>query len=150
MSETKFVVFKLGKERYGLPIESVERILPNQDVTRLPRSPKVLLGVFDLRGTTVPALDAWQRFGMTQDDESHNFVVVITPEGRCALSVDRVDGIISLNEDQIEPPGTLSANEADPFLSGIGRQEDRLTVLIDPEKVVPKELRKKVAAVAAA
>lgn len=149
MGETKYVVFKLGPERYGLPIEYVERILPAQNVTRLPRTPKVLLGVFDLRGATVPALDAWIRFGLEKTTECKNFVVVTTPEGRCALSVENVDGIVSLRDDQIEPPGALAKDESDPFLSGIGKQNEVLTVLLDPAHVVPKELRKRVATVAA-
>ena len=53
MSETKYVVFQLGAERYGLPIDSVERILPSQSVTKLPKTPKMMLGVFDMRGETI-------------------------------------------------------------------------------------------------
>ncbi len=45
---SKYVVFRLGDEKFGLPIESIERILPQQSVTSLPKSRKMFLGVFDL------------------------------------------------------------------------------------------------------
>ena len=68
--ETKYVVFQLDKERFGVPIDAVERILPSQEVTRLPRTPKMMLGVFDLRGSTIPAVDARLRFDMKEADAS--------------------------------------------------------------------------------
>lgn len=148
MTETKYVVFKLAKERYGVPIDAVERILPKQSVTRMPRSPKMLMGVFELRGSTIPAMDARLRFGMDESDETRNFVVVLTPQGRCALNVDIVEGIVTLREDQVEPPTVLAGDGKDPFIHGVGKQDDRLLVLLDPQHVVPKELHKRIAAAA--
>ena len=62
MSEKKFIVFLLANERYGIPIEAVERILPEQNPTPIPKSPEMFLGVFDLRGETIPAIDLRTRF----------------------------------------------------------------------------------------
>lgn len=148
MSENKYVIFKLGNESYGLPIESVERILPVQNVTRLPRTPKMFLGVFELRGTTLPALDARLRFEMEESPEAKNFVVVLTGDSRCALRVDEVDGILSLEEGEIDENPALLDNRNDDFLRAIGKKDDRLVVLLDPANVVPKALRAKVAKVA--
>ena len=149
MADNKYVIFRLANERYGLPIESVERILPTQDVTRLPRTPKMLLGVFEMRGATVPAIDARLRFDLEASGECKNFVVVMNQVGRCALSVDHVDGIITLDDSQIEENSAMFDSQADDFIRGIGRQDDHLLVLLEPEGIVPAALRKKVAAAAA-
>lgn len=149
MAENKYVVFRLANERYGLPIECVERILPIQTVTRLPRTPKMILGVFEMRGATVPALDARMRFELDESKDCQNFVVVMNQSGRCALSVDHVDGIITLDESRIEENSSIFESKADDFVRGIGRLEDHLLVLLDPECIVPPNLRKKVAAAAA-
>ena len=149
MAENKYVVFRLANERYGLPIECVERILPTQTVTRLPRTPKMMLGVFEMRGSTVPAIDARLRFDLDESDQSQNFVVVMNQVGRCALSVDHVDGIITLDDDHIEDNSSVFDSKADDFIRGIGRLGDSLLVLLDPEGIVPPSLRKKVAAIAA-
>jgi purine-binding chemotaxis protein CheW len=148
MAENKYVVFRLGNEKYGLPIECVERILPTQDVTRLPRTPKMMLGVFEMRGTTVPAIDARLRFDLEESDECQNFVVVLGKAGRCALSVDNVDGIITLSEEEIEENSSLFDSKADDFVRGIGKQNDSLLVLLDPDGLIPPNLRKKIAAAA--
>ena len=148
MSEMKYVVFQLDKERYGLPIDSVERILPSQTVTKIPKTPKMMLGVFDMRGETIAVLDARQRFGMKENEEGRNFVVVLSEGGRCALRVDVVVGINTYSDEHIDKTHAL-LDPDDDFLNAIGKDGDTLTVLLDPEAIIPKSLRKKVAAVAA-
>lgn len=148
MSESKYVVFRLGDERYGLPIGSVERILPSQDVTKLPKTPKMMLGVFDMRGVTIPVIDARQRFGFKESDECRSFVVVLSESGRCALRVDSVDGIHNYEEDQVDKNHTMLDTD-DDFFQAIGKQGEKLTILLNPDGIVPKALRKKVADIAA-
>jgi purine-binding chemotaxis protein CheW len=139
-------VFRLGEERYGLPIESVERILPDQTVTKIPRAPKMVLGVFELRGVTLPAIDARARFDLEPCAESKNMVVVLSDAGRCAFRVDSVDGIFTFDESEIDEAGVSIGGKADAFLNGIGKKDGRLTVLLDPEKLVPEQVQKKIAA----
>ncbi len=148
MVENKYVIFKLGNERYGLPIESVERILPVQDVTRIPKTPKMLLGVFELRGSTIPTIDARMRFELPEAADARNFVVILTEEGRCALRVDIVDGILTFEESEIDDNTSLIDNRNDDMLAGIGKRGEELTVLLDPQHLVPKAMKNKLAAAA--
>jgi len=148
VAENKYVIFKLGSERYGLPIESVERILPAQSVTKIPKTPKMLIGVFELRGSTIPTIDARMRFEMPEADDARNFVVVLTEEGRCALRVDYVDGILTFEEDQVDSNTGLIEDKRDEMMAGIGKQGEELTVLLNPMHLVPKTLKAKVAAAA--
>jgi len=148
MAETKYVVFKLGEELFGVPIERVERILPDQTVTRLPKTPKMFLGIFDLRGETVPAIDLRARFELETQPDSANFVVLQTSAGRCAFRVDGVDGIVTLDESEVEQsPELFDTN--DDFVLGIGKDGDRLIVLIEADEIVPRNLRAKIATVTA-
>lgn len=144
MAEQKFVVFSLAQERFALRIESVERILDELPVTPLPRTSKVLLGVFELRGETIPTMDLRRRFEMEDRKDSGNYVVVQTGTGRIAVRVDRVEGIVASDETLVEPVQDSLANDADPFIDGILREDNLLTVVLNPEEIVPKTLRKKV------
>jgi len=148
VAENKYVIFKLGNERYGLPIESVERILPAQSVTRIPKTPKMLLGVFELRGSTIPTIDARMRFELPEVEDARNFVVVLTEVGRCALRVDYVDGILGFDDDQVDAKTDMLEEKRDEMMSGIGKHGDELTVLLNPLHLVPKTLKTKVAAAA--
>lgn len=148
MAENKYVIFKLGNERYGLPIASVERILPVQRVTRIPKTPKMLIGVFELRGNTIPTIDARMRFDMPEATDARNFVVILTEEGRCALRVDLVDGILSFEDNEIDDNSSLVDDRNDAMLAGIGKRGEELTVLLDPMHLVPKGVKGKLPAAA--
>jgi purine-binding chemotaxis protein CheW len=148
VAENKYVIFKLGSESYGLPIESVERILPTQSVTKIPKTPKMLLGVFELRGSTIPAIDARMRFEMPESEDARNFVVILTNEGRCALRVDYVDGIVGFEDEQVDAKSNLLEDNRDEMMCGIGKQGEALTVLLNPAHLVPKQLKARVAAAA--
>lgn len=141
MAESKYVVFQLGSELYGLPIERVERILPEQPVVKVPKTPAMLLGIFDLRGDTVPTLDLRLRLDFSERTEAGIFVVVATNGARCALRVDGVAGIISLGEDQIDENPDLFARQDDDFIQAVGKSQDKLIVLLEPDNVVPADLR---------
>ena len=140
MTESTYVVFHLADERYALPIGSVERILANQTPTRIPRTPPMFLGLFDLRGETLAALDLRQRLEMPIRDGEANFIVIGTPQGRVALRVDHVEGICRFEDDMIdEAPAFLQAKD-DPFLQAVARRQDALVVLLDPGHTVPSKL----------
>ena len=59
----RFVIFRLGDEDYGLPVGAVEEIvrMPDQ-LTRVPKAPKFVEGVMNLRGRVVPVIDQRDRF----------------------------------------------------------------------------------------
>jgi len=52
-----FLLFRLGKERYALEASRVLEVLPLLNLRRLPQAPKGVAGVFNYRGTPVPAVD---------------------------------------------------------------------------------------------
>lgn len=140
MEERKYVVFSLADELYGLPIESVERILADQATTRIPRTAKMMLGVFELRGETIAAIDLRERFEFPAYEAQGNMVVVLTEGGRVAFRVDGVDGIHTFDESTIDDsPGSVKKAD-DDFMAAIGKHEGRLVVLLDPDHVLPKKL----------
>lgn len=148
MRESKYVVFRIGKERYGMPISKVERILAAEPITRIPKAPKMMLGIFEMRGETVPVIDGQIRFEVDHLTEGKNFIVTSSSAGRYALRVDTVEGIEDFTDSCTDEPHRI-LDRSDPFLSGIGRHGDELTALLDPEHVIPQNLKAKVSKIAA-
>ena len=64
-------MFRLGDDEFGLPIEAVDEVarVPDQ-ITRLPRTPKFLEGVVNLRGEVLPVVDQRRRFDMPALDDA--------------------------------------------------------------------------------
>lgn len=145
MAEEKYVVFQLGRELYGVPIGRVERILEDQEVTKIPKLASLFLGVFDLRGETIPALDLRTRFDLEDRTEPGSMIVVLSQDGRCAWRVDRVAGIYNFSEKDIQESPPLVKAEKDEFLAGVGRHGADLVVILDADKVLPEKAKKTLA-----
>lgn len=141
MAESKYVVFSIGSELFGLEIEFTERILTAQKETRIPRSPAAMLGLFDLRGRTIPVFDLALRLDYGQPSKGGNDVVVADAECPYALRVDQVVGIVTLTEENQEDADEQFTRRDDPFVSGIGKWDEKLILLLNPEALLPSKLR---------
>ena len=54
------LLFELGADRYAIDIGHVIEVLPLVDFRHLPQAPHGVAGLFDFRGTPIPALDLTQ------------------------------------------------------------------------------------------
>ncbi len=140
--EKAFLVFRLGEEEYGLPIEAVAEVAAAPDqVTRVPRTPKFLAGVVNLRGDVLPVIDQRQRFelGPAPDPRRRRLVVLRTARCRAALLVDSVRQVLRLPGEAIGPAPDI-AQEAGRLIVGVANLEHdgRLVLLLDPDELLSR------------
>jgi purine-binding chemotaxis protein CheW len=147
--EGKFVVFRLGEERFGVPIEAVERILSASPLTKVPRSPKALVGMFPYSGTTVAVIDAATRFELSNVPQPQHFLVVSTDLGRYAIQVQSVESIVEYKAEDFDEAQDWLASVEQDLAYGVGKKQDELCLLLKPEAIVPADLRKKIQKIAA-
>jgi purine-binding chemotaxis protein CheW len=63
----RHVIFRVEKERYGLPLSSVrEVVVPPGRFTRVPRAPAAISGVMNLRGRVVTVVEMRQLLGLPE------------------------------------------------------------------------------------
>lgn len=148
MAEHKYVVFKLDSGLYGIPIERIERILPEPPLIRTADDPELIAGEFQLRGQAVPALDLRTRLDLAPGGRSAQMVVVMTDAGRCGLRVDDLEGILIIADHDIEPDSVSFGPPGDPVLVGTAALGDRVVVLLDIDQVIPRAIRRMVATAA--
>ena len=143
--ERQFLVFRLGDDEFGLPIEAVDEVarVPDQ-ITRLPRTPKFLEGVVNLRGEVLPVVDQRRRFDMPALDEraACRLVVVRTERHKAGLIVDSVSEVLRCPADEIEPAPNLS-NETVKLVHGVVNLEQagRIILLLDPAELLTRAER---------
>ena len=137
-----FLVFRLAEDEFALPIETVVEVaqMPEQ-ITRVPRTPKFLEGVMNLRGEVLPILDQRRRFDMPPlpDSALRRLVVVKTERHRAGLIVDSVSEVLRVDAAQIEPPPQLTeANSR--LVHGVINlpQAQRLVLLLDPAELLTR------------
>jgi len=139
--ETQLVVFKLKTGdvvcEYGVPITKVQEIIPMAEPTRLPQVPDFVEGIINLRGKIIPIIDLKKRFAMEASQvTSESRSVVVEVEGQTVgIIVDEVSEVLRLSQDNIEPPPAVIGGITAEYLTGVGKLEDRLLILLDMDKI---------------
>ncbi len=131
--QLQLVVFELGSEQYGLPIEQVQEIIRYSSPRHVSTSSAWIEGVINLRGKIVPVWSLASRLGVAAGEHStSNIVIVESPEGTIGLIVDHVTEVLTIDAEQVE--ATPSAT--DPAVSEIAKLDDRLVILLDLSDLV--------------
>jgi len=139
--DNKIIVYQLEDEEYAIPVTyvgSIERILP---ITRVPRTPKFVKGVINLRGVVTPVIDLKERFyeQETKFTDQTRIIIVNVNEITVGIIVDGAKDVIDIQADQIEPaPEAVGAAVVD-YITGVVKIEKRLLILMDITKVLNKE-----------
>jgi purine-binding chemotaxis protein CheW len=139
--EEQFVAFRLASETYGIPIMLVHEIIRWCEITRIPRTLPHMRGVVNLRGNVVPVMDLRMRLGLPPAPETleSRIVVVETGSGVVGMIVDSVHQVIRIPTDRIEPPSELIADVESDLVTGVGKLEDDLVILLDIGKTLQLE-----------
>lgn len=129
----EYLTFRLGDEEYAVEIACVREILKAPAITEVPHAPEPILGVILLRGEVIPVHDPRRRLGIPPAPPPKGARVVICDagEGLAGLLVDSVSQVVRLPPSAIEArPQGIAGIDSDTLM-GIGRDRDRLFILLD-------------------
>jgi purine-binding chemotaxis protein CheW len=135
MSESsQVVVFRLGEQRYALPVAAVERIVRAAEVTLLPNAPAIVFGAIDLQGRVIPVLNIRRRFQLPEREigVTDQFVIARTSSRAVALVVDETLAVIDYDQSAV-----IDLSRVAPGLEqfqGVVKLEDGLVLIHDLEK----------------
>ncbi|CDX03085.1 Chemotaxis signal transduction protein [Desulfitobacterium hafniense] len=137
------VIFELGQEEYGMPIEIVREITRLEDIRPIPKAPDYVKGLINLRGSAVPLIDLHVRFGVeknrtvAKDAEAakEDFALMTEVNGELVgFAVDQVREVRIL--DNIAPPPPLVTA---PFIGGIVNLPDRIIMVLVPDRILAED-----------
>ncbi len=139
--ENQLVVFNLADEHYGVDIGAVESIIKLQPITAVPHAPSFVEGVTNLRGAVLPVIDLRRRFGLpAEKDTRDSRIVVVEIDGaQVGMIVDAVTEVLSVSEEDIEPPPSIVTTVDSAFITGIAKVDSRLIILLDLGQVLDTE-----------
>ncbi len=139
MDEVEYCAFILNGLLFGVPIADVQEVLRYQVITYVPRAPKSVSGLINLRGRITTAVDLRARLSLPAREEGIDpmNVVVRSRDGEVvSLLVDRIDDIIRVSEEKFEAaPDTLSTR-VKQLVGGAYKLENRLLLTLDTERCI--------------
>jgi len=146
----KFLTFTVGKEDYGLEIYHVTEIIGIQKITEVPDMPDYVKGVINLRGKVIPIMDVRKRFKFEERayDDRTCIVVVNINDTSLGLVVDTVKEVSDIPEKNIQPPPDIAEGNRQFFISGLGKIDEEVKILLDAEKLLTKSDMSKVSSAA--
>lgn len=120
----EIVLVRLGREVYGLETDYVFNIRPLENITRVPRVPRWVAGVVNLRGRAISALDLANFLGVAPMDgesaaDTRYVILVETPDMEIALIVDEVLTIETLPLSQIQETNSAVRGINTEYMRGI-------------------------------
>ncbi len=141
IKKNQVVRFMVGKESFGVDIGRVQEIVTVPEITRVPDTPDFLEGIINLRGKIVSIIDLRKRLKINGvERQKKNRILVTEIEGRVVgLVVDEVSEVLGLNPDTIEPPPEMVNSVGAEYITGIGKLEDKIILLLDLGKVMRKD-----------
>lgn len=132
----QLVITKVADVLCGIEIDAVHEIIPTQEITSVPRSPRNMLGVTDVRGSVIPVVDlrACLRYAPTEFGTETRIVLVSYGDSKVGLVVDGVAEVITLDKDVFQP--VTSAIGDAGYLKSVARLDDRLILHIDHVRAI--------------
>lgn len=148
-AERQLVALHLADEVYGVDIACIHTVITPQAITAVPRTPRFVEGVMNLRGRILPVIDLRKRFGLAPlapEKQKAVRIVIVDVQGLTAgLIVDAVSEVLRLPQASIEPTSRLVASVETECITGIGRipisrdkeaAGERLILLLDVYKTL--------------
>jgi purine-binding chemotaxis protein CheW len=138
--DEQVVVFRLDKEEFGVPIDSVQEIVRvPEELTHVPMAPPFVEGVINLRGAVLPVIDLRRRLGLPSVARSdrQRVMVFLIAGIRTGFIVDLVAEVLKIHKSAIEPAPRLSSTQGKLLarMANLEKQK-RMVQLIAPAHLV--------------
>jgi purine-binding chemotaxis protein CheW len=146
-SNEQYLTFFIRGEEYAVSILRVKEIIEYESITRVPTTPAHVRGVLNLRGNVLPVIDLAAKFGHGDAEATRTTCVIVaetTLDDRVlvvGVLADAVSSVVDIPADAVEPPPSFGTNIRVDFLTGMGKLEGRLVLILDLDRILsPLEL----------
>ncbi len=135
----ELLLFRLrGEQLYGINVFKVREVLQCPSLTLLPKASRVVRGVANIRGATIPILDLAMATGLPpleNQDPSKSFVIITEYNTKTqGFLVHSVERIVNMNWEEIHPPPKGTGR--DHYLTAVTRVDNKMVEIIDVEKIL--------------
>lgn len=133
------VSFALGGKDYAIDILKVKEIAKADRFTYVPNTAPFVVGVYNLRGEIIPILDLRIFFNLEvierSDDELENMIIIAFGEQKYGVVVDRIEKVIGIQRNTIQPPHPLFGDINIKYIYGIIENDAHMYILLDVERI---------------
>lgn len=139
----QLVVFALDTEEYGIDVSGVNGILraKKYKIQAIPGTSKAIEGMINLRGQVNYIFNLREILGLPEKEisEESKFVMLNNNHSTTGCIVDEVTDIIKLDDENVQATPDFANGFNKSYITGIGKVDDRMIIILDPEKILSTE-----------
>lgn len=138
MSGKQLITFRLAGHHFGIEVEKVQEVLRAQPMTRVPLALPMVVGLINLRGQIVTAIDLRRRLSLPERDANTSplNVIVRTESESVSLLVDDIGEVITVDGASFEAvPATVPASTRE-LVTGVYKLPGRLLLVLDSQRAI--------------
>ena len=137
----QLVTFSISDEEFGVDILKVQEIIRTMEISKVPKAPDFVEGVINLRGKVIPIIDLRCRFGLAHKphDKNTRIIVIEMTDVIVGFVVDAVSEVLRIPAGTVEPPPPVVAGMDSEYISGVGKLENSLLILLDLDKLLSSD-----------
>ena len=136
----QLVSFIIDTEKYSFPIDIVQEIVKFFNYTIVPGAHETVKGIMNLRGNVLPLINLRKRLGFKEKpfDKDTRIIVIIAKGLPTGIIVDKLDEVLNVTADEIEPPPNSSSDDQE-LLKGIAKVNggEKIVMVLDENKIIP-------------
>jgi len=140
--QEQYLTFLLAGEEYAISILKVKEIIEYDTVTVVPKTPKWIRGVINLRGSVVPVVDLAVKFGLEERPVTKTSCIVIV-DGQLenqnttmGIVADAVSQVMDLAANDIREVPEFGTRVQVNYLLGMAQLGKKFALLLDVDKVL--------------
>ncbi len=141
--QQELIAFRVGRQEFCIDVMKVREIRCWAVATVLPRAPRYVRGVINLRGAVLPIVDLAARLGLPGSEPTARNVIIVVQiaQQQIGLLVDAVSDILTADEKSIQPAPDVASELVRSFVKGLLPVDGRMISLISLDLVLPTELQ---------
>jgi purine-binding chemotaxis protein CheW len=130
--EMRVVTFRLLGERYALPIERVQEVIPCRDLASAFATPDDQVGVYRLRGETIPLVQLRRRLEASGVQEGRRMILVCrVGDWVIGYIVEGALRVVGIPPSSIAPPPSEIHAKAPRHVIGVAEQDGGPVTILD-------------------
>jgi purine-binding chemotaxis protein CheW len=141
----KYLVFRLGREEFGIYVLKVREIMGIQNITAVPQTPAYVKGVINLRGKVISVVDLRLKFGLPEIEcTQRTCIIVVQIEADeharlMGIVVDGVAEVLNLATGDIEDTPNFGQGAETTYLLGMAKTKGKVKILLDIDSVLTSQ-----------
>ncbi|MDR2312988.1 MAG: chemotaxis protein CheW [Spirochaetaceae bacterium] len=134
----KMITFSLAGKDYGVDIMNVKEIAKADKFTYVPNAASYVRGVYNLRGDIIPVIDLRSFFHLPVEQKENgieNMLILTIEERVYGTIVDKIDKVVGINSESIQPPHPIFGDINIKFISGVVEKQGDLYIILDGVRI---------------